>query len=229
MDITEEYKKYVATKLQRSGFTDVNSIPGSEYITAIAKNNARVCIQCFYSEFDLTEKDIKASSAKIKYGCAAAMLITNTVCTPAAKQYAGQKKIIVKENIKMPAGALEHSKTDQLNRNKLHCPNCGSENVEVQLMKEDAGKTITTSSKTESKTTKGGHGCLWWCTIGIWWTLFDAMWWILAFPFRFALQLVKKKKEKTKSNTTTYQQESVQFSYRSMCLCKNCGHHWEKV
>lgn len=37
--MTEKYKKYVGAKLQNSGFSELKSIPDTEYIIANSKNN----------------------------------------------------------------------------------------------------------------------------------------------------------------------------------------------
>lgn len=107
--------------------------------------------------------------------------------------------------------------------NKLTCPKCGSKNVETSLQQENHGSTTITKSKSVSKS---GHGCLWWIFVGWWLTLIDAIVWVVAFPVRLCIQLFKRKKVKTRGTSVT--QEVANVEYKTLCLCKDCGHHWEK-
>lgn len=109
----------------------------------------------------------------------------------------------------------------------MKCPKCGSENVDVQLIQENQGKTTKTKSKTKS-TTRKGHGCLWWLFIGCWWWIVDLFIWCVAFIPRLIIQIHSGRKDKTRSTTKTVSNEKVHTVYRSMCLCHDCGHHWEK-
>lgn len=103
------------------------------------------------------------------------------------------------------------------------CPNCGSENVTVQVVQENSGSITTT--KTKSKYKEAGHGCLWWLLIGWWWWIVDLFLWIFAFFPRFLVQLFKKKKYKGTSTSTAVTTNSV--SYKTICLCQDCGNRWE--
>ena len=109
----------------------------------------------------------------------------------------------------------------------MTCPKCGSENVDVQLVQETTGKTTKTKSKTKSVSQKG-HGCLWWICIGWWWWMIDMLFWCVAFIPRLIIQSLKGRKDKTRSTTKTVSNEKIRTVYRSMCICHDCGHHWEK-
>ena len=105
----------------------------------------------------------------------------------------------------------------------MFCPKCGSWNIDVSIHQENSGsKTLTT---TKSKYKEVGHGCLWWLCIGWWWWIVDLFLWILLFFPRLAMQLFKKKKYEGLSNATS--ETKNKFTYRSICLCKDCGYHWE--
>ncbi len=105
----------------------------------------------------------------------------------------------------------------------MRCPKCGSPNVDVQLYQENqGGETVT---RTTSKYREKGHGCLWWLLIGWWWWIVDLLLWIFVFPFRFLVQLFKKKKYV--GNSTTVSSTNCQIRYKTVHLCKSCGHHWE--
>lgn len=104
------------------------------------------------------------------------------------------------------------------------CPYCGSRDVDVQLHQEVRGsKTVT---RTKSKYRQQRHGCLWWCIIGWWWWAFDLMFWVCFFPLRFLIQLFKKKDYTGKSKSVAKTKNDI--AYRTVFLCKNCGHHWEE-
>lgn len=105
----------------------------------------------------------------------------------------------------------------------ISCPECGSNNIDITLQQEDHGTTTVTKSKSK---TKSGHGCLWWLFIGWWWILIDAFIWVVAFPIRLCIQIFKKKKSTTTG--TSINQEVKNVEYKSVCLCKDCGHHWIK-
>lgn len=107
------------------------------------------------------------------------------------------------------------------------CPKCGSENVDVQLIQENQGRTIKTKTKTKN-TTRKGHGCLWWIFIGSWWWIIDLFLWCFAFLPRLIIHLKSGRKEKSKTISETTSNEKVHTVYRTMCLCHNCGYHWEK-
>ncbi len=106
----------------------------------------------------------------------------------------------------------------------ITCPQCGAPNISFQMFQENAG--TTTVSRTKSKYKEKGHGCLWWLLIGWWWWIIDLLLWIFVFPIRAIVALTKKKKYKGKS--TTVSQSINQVSYKTMCLCGNCGYTWVK-
>lgn len=106
----------------------------------------------------------------------------------------------------------------------IACPKCGSHNVDVQLHQEETGsQTVTT---TKSKYKQVGHGCLWWMFIGWWWWMVDLCLWICFFPFKLIYTLTKKKKYKGHSASVTATSNTI--AYKTVCLCKDCGYHWEK-
>lgn len=121
------------------------------------------------------------------------------------------------------APAPEQS-TAQSRPSGMTCPKCGSHNVEVSVVQENLGsKTVT---KTKSKYKEKGHGCMWWLLIGSWWWIIDLFLWVFVFPIRFLIQLFKKKKYVGDANTVS--NTSNKIKYKSVRLCKNCGHHWER-
>lgn len=110
---------------------------------------------------------------------------------------------------------------------KLVCPECGSTDIEMNLMQENLGSTVVTTTKAKSKT-KTGHGCLWWAIIGWWWWIVDLFIWIFMFVPRLLIQIFKPKKSRTKSSTTIATQEIANIDYKTICMCRECGHHWQK-
>lgn len=104
----------------------------------------------------------------------------------------------------------------------MHCPNCGSSNIDMQVYQENTGSS--TVSKTTSMYRQKGHGCLWWLLIGWWWWVIDLLLWLLIFPVRLIAQLTKKKKYVGDSTSVSSTTNTVQ--YRTVCLCKNCAHRW---
>lgn len=104
----------------------------------------------------------------------------------------------------------------------LTCEVCGSQNVTVQVVQENA-KSVT-KSRTRGKITQKKHGILWWVFIGSWWWIIDLLLWIFAFPVRFLVALFRKKKYKVKSTTTTVQNNKI--AYIKICTCQNCGNVW---
>jgi len=104
------------------------------------------------------------------------------------------------------------------------CPHCGGNNVDMQVHQENiGGHTVV---KTKSKYKQKGHGCLWWLCIGWWWWMVDLMLWICIFPARLIAQLFKKKKYVGKSTSVSTTKNNIK--YKTVYLCKSCGHHWEK-
>ena len=109
------------------------------------------------------------------------------------------------------------------NQGAKRCPKCGSTNISFQVMQENTGSTTLTSTKSKYK--EKGHGCLWWIFIGSWWWMIDLCLWIFLFIPRLIIQLCKKKKYKGTSNSVS--QTVNQITYKSICQCQSCGHHWE--
>lgn len=104
------------------------------------------------------------------------------------------------------------------------CSKCGSTDIDIQLHQEDrGGSTITT---TKSHYRQKGHGCLWWLIFGWWWWIVDLMLWIFLFPIRFLFQLFRKKEYIGNSSSVASTRNNV--VYRTVFLCKTCGHHWQK-
>ncbi|MBP3388976.1 MAG: hypothetical protein J6K98_03780 [Clostridia bacterium] len=99
------------------------------------------------------------------------------------------------------------------------CPKCGSLNVDFQVQQET--KTVT---KTKSKYKEKGHGILWWLTIGWWWWIIDLCFWVFLFIPRVLLHIGRKRNYKGKEKSVT--KDKVQ--YKTVCLCKDCGHNWVK-
>lgn len=106
----------------------------------------------------------------------------------------------------------------------LVCPKCGSTNIDVQLHQEETGSQTVT--KTKSKYKEKGHGLLWWIFIGTWWWFVDLILWICFFPLKLIHAITKKKKYK--GSSTSVESTSRNVTYKTMCLCKSCGHNWEK-
>ena len=105
------------------------------------------------------------------------------------------------------------------------CPKCGSANVNYQVFQENTG--TTTVSRTRSKYKEKGHGCLWWLLVGWWWWIVDLCLWLCFFPIRAIVALTKKKKYK--GTSTTVSQSTNHLSYKTMCVCANCGNTWTKT
>lgn len=106
----------------------------------------------------------------------------------------------------------------------IRCPRCGNHNVDVQLQQENLGGQTVTQTKSKYKQT--GHGCLWWLLIGWWWWMIDLCLWIFLFPFRLIAQLCKRKKYVGSATSVSSTHNDVK--YRTVYLCKTCGHHWEE-
>lgn len=79
------------------------------------------------------------------------------------------------------------------------CPNCGSENVNVQMVSESQLKTQH-------------RGCLWWLFVGWWWV--PCKWLFLTIP-ALIVKIFAPKRQKIKT------------THKSMCVCQACGHSWQ--
>lgn len=108
------------------------------------------------------------------------------------------------------------------------CPRCGGEHVDVNLITEAQGSTIKTETKWKKNEKFGGHGCLWWILVGWWWWMIDFVFWIVAFPIRLFIHLLSGKKKTTRGKSRTTREEVIHTAYRAMCLCHDCGYHWEE-
>lgn len=78
----------------------------------------------------------------------------------------------------------------------MNCPNCGSENVKVQVVNEVYLKNAH-------------HGCLWWAIIGWWWII--VKWLFLTVP-ALLFKIFGHKKQKTVNKQKTIH------------VCQVCGH-----
>ncbi len=107
-------------------------------------------------------------------------------------------------------------------KNQIRCQQCGSENVNVQVMQENTGNTTVTKTKATYKQKK--HGLLWWLFIGWWFWIIDIFLWIFLFPFRAIYAIVRKKKYVKKE--TSVSTGKNQMVYRKICTCQRCGYAW---
>lgn len=103
------------------------------------------------------------------------------------------------------------------------CPNCGSQNVDVQTFQENQGSV----TKRKFKIKETGHGCLWWLIIGWWWLPIKIMLWVLYFPAMLILSLIKRILSKKKYKGTSDEVTVNRIAYTTICVCKDCGHRWE--
>lgn len=104
------------------------------------------------------------------------------------------------------------------------CPKCGGTNVDVQTFQENrGGRTV---SRTKSKYKEKGHDCLWWLIIGWWWWFIDLFIWIFAFFPRLIIRLFRKKKYV--GTSTTVSSTKNRITYKSVCVCLDCGKRWER-
>lgn len=106
--MSERYTKFVAGKLQKAGFTDVQIIPEEDEefgadLLAVSKSGAKVCIKCCYSSQPVNASAVQTIlAAKQYYKCNAAMIVTNSTFTEKAKAYAGDKRVSLRESITLP-------------------------------------------------------------------------------------------------------------------------------
>ena len=113
-------------------------------------------------------------------------------------------------------------------QSSIHCPRCGSGNVQVTTMQENRG--TTTISRTKTKSRKQGHGLFWWMFIGWWWWIVDLCLWIFAFIPRLILRLFAKgwKRDKRIEKSKTIERSSNDIRYVTICTCQNCGNSWKR-
>ena len=81
----------------------------------------------------------------------------------------------------------------------MKCPECGSENVNVQVINE-----VEIKNK--------HHGAIWWICIGWWWVFIK---WIFFTIPALIIKLLAPKRQKVKN---------IQ---RTKCVCQNCGYTWD--
>ena len=79
------------------------------------------------------------------------------------------------------------------------CPKWGSENVTVQMV-------------TETQLKSKHHSVIWWIFVGWYWVPIK---WFCFFWIALFAKIFAPKKQKLKQ------------AHKSMCVCQNCGNHWE--
>ena len=94
---------------------------------------------------------------------------------------------------------LEHEHDLDLARNKMYCPECGSPNVNVQVVQV-------------TQLVPKRRGVIWWVCVGWWWLPFK--WLYLTIPALIVKIFAPKR------------QILVQTTH-SVCVCQDCGHHWD--
>lgn len=109
----------------------------------------------------------------------------------------------------------------------LTCPACGGTHVESQIFQETLGAETVTQTKSKYK--EKGHGCMWWLFIGWWWWIIDLLLWIFFFTPRLIIRLIAApfKKKKYKGSSTSIASTNNRIAYKTMLLCKSCGHSWQ--
>ena len=110
----------------------------------------------------------------------------------------------------------------QNNQGGIRCPSCGSTNVDIQTFQEQKG--TASIAHTHGSVGKGKHGCLWWILIGWWWEILSC---VYLFPIKLIATLKRKRREKSLDATTAGYAHNI-IAYKTVCTCKNCGHHWKK-
>lgn len=137
--MSTQYTKYVARKLQASGFTDIKIIPESDFsgadITAVSKSGASICVRCEYDEFIVDANVIEETlNAKSALGCRAAMIVTNSTFTEEAKNLAKQHGIMLKEAVAAPQASQSPAVTMEAQNVNINsgvksmviCRHCGA-------------------------------------------------------------------------------------------------------
>lgn len=87
---------------------------------------------------------------------------------------------------------------NKINVNKITCPKCGSENVNIQIVSE---QQLVTAH----------HGILWWMFVGWWWIF--VKWLILTIPALLAAIFIGKRKK-------------IKNTQKKVRICQSCGHSW---
>ena len=105
------------------------------------------------------------------------------------------------------------------------CPNCGSQDVQVQTFQENRGSR--TKTRQRSKTVEKRHGCLWWILGGWMLLIIDMLMWVFLFPINFIRHLFYKRKRYVTEGTTVSNTRN-RIAYRTVCVCQNCGKRWSR-
>ena len=80
----------------------------------------------------------------------------------------------------------------------MTCPNCGSQNVSVQVV-------------TDMELKNKHHGIIWWIFVGLWWV--PLKWLVLTIPALLAKIFIPKR-------------QKIKQTERTICVCQTCGHRW---
>lgn len=81
----------------------------------------------------------------------------------------------------------------------MNCPNCGSENVSVQVI-------------TDMELKNKHHGIIWWICVGWWWV--PVKWLFLTIPALLAKIFIPKR-------------QKIKQTERTICVCQACGNRWD--
>ena len=81
----------------------------------------------------------------------------------------------------------------------MTCPNCGSENVNVQII-------------TDIELKNKHHGIIWWIFVGLWWV--PLKWLFLTIPALLAKIFIPKR-------------QKIKQTERTICVCQTCGNRWD--
>ena len=108
------------------------------------------------------------------------------------------------------------------------CPYCGSESIDVKVFQENNGSESVTAGTSRYKESRKHHGVIWWLLIGWWWWIVDVCLWIFWTGPRLIIAILSrifKKKEYTGASASTTKTNN-NISYKTICLCKDCGRSW---
>ena len=94
------------------------------------------------------------------------------------------------------------------------CPNCGSENVNVQ--REQTGTVGTFTNTVYVQQAKKGHGCLYWLFIGWWWL--PMYWMCIGWWWKPLFSRKKRGGLGFRADKTLN---------RTVGICQNCGYTWK--
>ena len=81
----------------------------------------------------------------------------------------------------------------------MRCPNCGSDNVNIQVVNE--AKLVTKH-----------HGVIWWLLVGWWWIF--VKWIFFTLPALLAAIFIGKRKK-------------IKNVQKKVYVCQNCGKTWQ--